>query len=222
MMQGTKNILLIGAGGHCLSVLDSLLFSYDYDKIGIVDKMKDKTDVAIERDIMGVPIVGADDDLEALYNQGYNNAFITVGSIGDYSIRKRLYDKIKKIGFTIPNIIDKSSILGHAVSLGEGNYIGKGSIVNSGVIIGNMTIINTGTIIEHECIIEDYVHLAPNSVACGNVHVKSETHIGAGSILKQGITIGNHTMIGMGSVVLKDISSNKIAYGNPCKEVEND
>lgn len=37
---------------------------------------------------MGVPIVGNDEDLEYLFVKGYKEAFITVGSIGDVSLRK--------------------------------------------------------------------------------------------------------------------------------------
>lgn len=37
-MEDAKKILLIGAGGHCLAVLDSLLSSYQYQDIGIIDK----------------------------------------------------------------------------------------------------------------------------------------------------------------------------------------
>jgi acetyltransferase-like isoleucine patch superfamily enzyme len=46
------------------------------------------------------------------------------------------------------------------------------------------------------------------------------THIGAGSVVKQQTAIGANTLIGMGSVVLKNISDNVTAYGNPCREVK--
>lgn len=34
-----------------------------------------------------------------------------------------------------------------------------------------------------------------------------------------GVTIGDNTIIGTGSIVTKDIPSNVIAVGNPCKVV---
>ncbi|MDD2961241.1 MAG: sugar O-acetyltransferase [Muribaculaceae bacterium] len=45
--------------------------------------------------------------------------------------------------------------------------------------------------------------------------------IGGGSIILQGVTIGNNTTIGAGSVVTKDIPSNVLAVGNPCKVIKN-
>lgn len=34
-----------------------------------------------------------------------------------------------------------------------------------------------------------------------------------------GVTIGDNVVIGAGSVVTKDIPSNVIAYGNPCRVI---
>lgn len=43
--------------------------------------------------------------------------------------------------------------------------------------------------------------------------------IGGGAILLPGITIGSNTVIGAGSVVTKDIPSNVVALGNPCRVI---
>lgn len=225
MMLEAKKILLVGAGGHCLSVLDSLLSSYNYQAVGIVlkdHKKKDEVQVSGSDNIMGIPIVGNDDDLKRLYLEGYTEAFVAVGSIGDVSLRKKLYQLIKNSGFNIPNIIDKTSIVSPYANLGEGIYIGKNAVVNAYANIGNFTIINTSSIIEHECIIKDYVHIAPGSIISGKVFVGENTHIGAGSVIKQGIHVGSSSMIGMGSVVLRDIRDRITAFGNPCEEVKHE
>jgi len=41
--------------------------------------------------------------------------------------------------------------------------------------------------------------------------------IGAGAIIVPGITIGDNVVIGAGSVVTRDIPSNTVAVGNPCR-----
>lgn len=41
--------------------------------------------------------------------------------------------------------------------------------------------------------------------------------LGAGVIIVPGVTIGENVVIGAGSVVTKDIPSNVVALGNPCK-----
>ncbi|MEG2571107.1 MAG: sugar O-acetyltransferase [Clostridia bacterium] len=43
--------------------------------------------------------------------------------------------------------------------------------------------------------------------------------VGGGVIIMPGVTIGDNVVIGAGSVVTKDIESNVIAYGNPCRVI---
>ena len=49
------------------------------------------------------------------------------------------------------------------------------------------------------------------------VIIGNNVWIGGGAIILPGVTIGDNVVIGAGSVVTKDIPSNKIAYGNPCR-----
>lgn len=41
--------------------------------------------------------------------------------------------------------------------------------------------------------------------------------IGAGALIMSGITIGDNVVVGAGSVVTKDLPSNVVAVGNPCR-----
>ena len=49
------------------------------------------------------------------------------------------------------------------------------------------------------------------------VHIGRNCWIGAGALIMPGVTIGDNTVIGAGSVVTRDIPSNVVAVGNPCK-----
>lgn len=49
------------------------------------------------------------------------------------------------------------------------------------------------------------------------IHIGKNCWIGAGAIILPGITIGDNTVIGAGSIVTKDLPSNVIAVGNPCR-----
>ncbi|MDR1548130.1 MAG: acetyltransferase [Hungatella sp.] len=209
-----EELILIGGGGHGESIIDTIRGQEKYKITGILDPSKQAG-----TEVLGIKVIGSDEDLADCFNRGIRNAVITIGSVGNPGPRRRLYEQCKKIGFEFPNIMDKSSILSGTLTIGEGNFIGKGAIINSGVTIGNGTIINTGAIIEHGCRVEDFVHIAPGCVLCGNVWIRTNCHIGAHSTIIQGLTIGNDTMIGAGSLVIKNISSNKLAYGSPAKEV---
>ena len=49
------------------------------------------------------------------------------------------------------------------------------------------------------------------------VRIGKNCWIGAGAVILPGVIIGDNTVIGAGSVVTKDIPSNVVAVGNPCR-----
>ncbi|ELC8457594.1 sugar O-acetyltransferase [Clostridium perfringens] len=49
------------------------------------------------------------------------------------------------------------------------------------------------------------------------IHIGNNVWIGANSVILPGVTIGDNSVIGAGSIVTKDIPSNVVAVGNPCR-----
>lgn len=213
-----KKIVLIGGGGHCESVLDSLLNNNEYSDVVIVDNS-----LNVGQKILGCPVVGNDDILSELTNDGYKYAFISVGSIENTSLRRKIYNNALKLGFKFPNIIDKSSAVSKFAELENGIFIGKKAVINAGAKIGSFSIINTGAIIEHDCIIGKFSHISVGAVLCGNVTVKDDVFIGSNSSIKQGLTIGEKSVIGIGSVVISDVEPHTRNYGlirrNRCQKL---
>ncbi|MCR5149597.1 MAG: acetyltransferase [Clostridiales bacterium] len=208
-----KRLLLIGGGGHCRSVADTVLSLGEYSQTGIIDN-------GLSSLVPGITAVGTDEDLPRLKSEGWNYAFICVGSIGSTALRRKLYRSVKEAGFIVPTIIDKTACVCNSSIIEEGVFVGKRAVVNSGARIGLCAIINTGSIIEHDCRVGDFTHISPGAILCGNVNVGHDTHIGAGSVIRQSINIGSDVMIGVGSAVVKNIQDNAKAFGNPCRAVE--
>lgn len=49
------------------------------------------------------------------------------------------------------------------------------------------------------------------------VHIGKNCWIGSGAVIVPGVTIGDNVVIGAGSIVTKDVPSNVVAVGNPCR-----
>jgi UDP-perosamine 4-acetyltransferase len=203
-----NKIVLIGGGGHCKSVLDSLLRNKTYDKIVITDN-----DLKAGSKVMDCEVAGNDDVLPDLINDGFTDAFITVGSVKSTRLRRILFDKAESIGFNMVNIIDKSAIVSEYAKLGKGVFVGKFAVVNTDACIGDAAIINTGSVIEHECKVGDFTHVSVGAKLCGNVKVGNDSLVGAGSVVIQGINIGNNVIIGAGSTVIRDVKDNTTNVG---------
>ncbi len=106
---------------------------------------------------------------------------------------------------------------GTNIELGEGSYLNFScNFVDDGkIVIGkrvmfgpNVTIATVGHPIHPDY--REYMY-------CGNVLIGGDCWIGAGSVICPGVTIGSRSVIGAGSVVTKDIPSDCVAVGNPCK-----
>ncbi|MGG7213289.1 acetyltransferase [Clostridium nigeriense] len=207
-----EKIVLIGAGGHCKSVLDSLLELRTYEVVGI-------TDIKNDFEVMGVKVIGSDDILENLFKSGVSNAFISLGSIGNTSIRRKIYNNLRDIGYNLPRIIDKTAIVSKYATLEDGVFVGKGAIINAGSYIGSNSIINSGSIVEHDCKIGKFVHVAPGVTMSGGASIGNDSHVGTGASIIQGISIGKNSIIGAGSVIVRNIEDNCKVYGNPGRKV---
>jgi len=207
-----EKIILVGGGGHCKSIIDSINDLKKFEIVGIIDKNY-KKDIGLDIDI-----IGSDQDLNSLYKSGIKNAFIAVGSIGDPSIRIKLYNLLKGIGYSFPIIIDKTAIVSSNSMIEEGVFIGKGAIINTNAVIKKQCIINSGAIIEHDCKINEFVHLAPGATLSGGVYIGKRTHIGTNSTIIQNINVGNDVIIGAGSVIVKNVKDGTKVYGNPGRE----
>lgn len=191
-----KDIMIVGFGGHALSIVDTIMRSGDYSIAGYTDFKEHKS---------SLKYLGTDDCLETIFASGITNAIVGVGYLGKGEVRNRLYEKLKKIGYELPIICDPSAIVSMTATIGEGSFIGKNVVINNGASVGKMAIINTNALIEHECRIGDFTHVAVSAVLCGGVTVGDMAFIGANSTIIQGMEIERKMIIPAGEVVRKSV-----------------
>lgn len=193
-----RKLVLLGAGGHCKSVLDTVLLCGIYDDIVFIDN---KENIGVS--IRGCKIIGTDDDLEKISRLRYRDAFVAVGPIKTTAIRRKIYKKLKEIGYRLINVIDPTSNISEDVRLGEGIFVEKKVIIKAGSQIENMAIINSGAIVEHDCVVKEFSHVSIGALLCGNVEIGSDCFIGANATVIQKIHIHSNSMIKAGEVINK-------------------
>ena len=79
-----NEIILIGGGGHCKSVIDVIEQEGRFEIVGIIDKPE-----LLGSCILGYSVIGCDNDLDSLAKK-YLNAIITVGQIKNEHIGARM------------------------------------------------------------------------------------------------------------------------------------
>jgi sugar O-acyltransferase (sialic acid O-acetyltransferase NeuD family) len=202
-----KDLICIGGGGHCKSVID-VAESAGFRIKGILDIPE-----LVGTTVLGYPIIGTDDQIEEYIN---NSVFIvTVGHIKDVTLRIKLHQKITGLGGTLATIIASTAHVSKYAQLGEGSVIMHKAIVNADAIIGRGCIINTFANIEHDAQIGDYCHISTGAMINGNCKVGSGTFIGSQSAMVNGIEIVDGCLIGAGSLIRKSIKQKGVYSGNP-------
>lgn len=200
-----KKILIAGCGGHAKSLSDSITATGQYEICGYTSPLAD--------DSFPYPCLGEDERFPQIYESGVRDAAIGIGYMGKGKVRDRVFEQLRKNGFTMPVIIDPSATISTTATIGEGTFIAKGVLINAYSAIGKMCIINTGAILEHDAKIGSFSHVAGGAVLCGEVQVGDHSFIGANATVIQQVKIGNDVIVGAGSVVLADVPDGLTVYG---------
>lgn len=210
-----EDIIIVGTGGHAAHLVDIIESEPDkYNLLGFT---------AIENDIssfLGYPILGDDGVLEYYYGKGVKKLIIGVGGFVDNSLRKKLYERLKSMGFYIEPLIHSSAIISKHSKISEGVvvfpmvYIGPGVEVGVNTIIAPSSTVAHGTKIGNHTLISSSVHIG------GDVKIKDNIVLAIGSTVISGdITIENNITVGAGSTVLSNLIEEGTYIGTPAKKM---
>lgn len=206
----SKEVVIIGAGGHAKVVADTIEKSGDR----VVGFLDDNQEVG-KKIIKDYFVLGKVSDCIEIQTK-HNNLFFII-AIGNNYIRKDIYEAYLLNYYTA---IHPTVNIGLDVTIGKGTVVMANTCINSNAHIGDNCIINTGTIVEHDNEIESYVHISSNATLCGTVKVGAFTHIGAGVIVRNNTNIIEECVIGAGAVVIKDIEEKGTYIGVPTRRME--
>lgn len=149
--------------------------------------------------------------------QEYNN--ISVENINKR--KEKLKEIIGKLGenFTIePNFWCD---YGYLIEIGENFYANHGLTIldGAGVVFGDNVFIGPNCGFHTACHPIDYISRNKGFEYAKKIIVGDNVWIGANVQVLAGVSIGDNAVIGAGSVVTKDIPSNTVAVGNPCRVI---
>ena len=197
-----NDLVIVGAGGHCRSILSILRLQKNCSILAIYDNAPRPNEY-----IDGIKVLHIDEILD-------NKCRNLFPSIGD---NQRRYDAIKFLTYSsFPSIISPYAYVDPSATIGKGCFIGSFAYVGPQVHIDDFSIINTHAILEHESKVGSFVHLAPSSVVCGRTTISDFCFLGANSVVIDNLEIQKNTIIGAGSVVIRSITAMNTTYvGNP-------
>ena len=198
-----KPVAVVGYSGHSYVIIDIFLNAGRIVTAYCDSEEKDKNPYNLS-------YLGKENEvLERLKIFDY---FIGVGHNG---IRKKIHGQLAEYIGRPLNAIHPSAVISASVEMNHGIMISANATINPLVKLGHGVICNTSCSIDHECEVDDFAHIAPGAVLCGNVKVGAGSFVGANAVIKQGVIIGKNVTIEAGTVVIRDVPDNMMVVGNP-------
>lgn len=202
-----KDLVLVGGGGHCKSVID-VAESAGYHILGVLDMPE-----FLDKDVLSYKVIGTDEDIPLFVSKV--EFVITVGFVKNPNIRVKLYNRIKEAGGKLATVVAATAHVSKYASLGEGTVVMHRAFVNAGAKIGSNVIVNTLSDIEHDCVVGDHSHISTGVMVNGDCRIGGRVFVGSGSVLANGVSICDDVIVGAGSFVRKSITSSGIFVNAP-------
>jgi UDP-perosamine 4-acetyltransferase len=203
----SRSVVVVGAGGHAKVAIEALRFS-GWHVVGCTDFDPSP------RTVVGARLLGGDELLPSLRDQGVQFAFV---ALGNNKVRQTKSDELLELGYELPAAIGPNAAVSQTAKIGRGVAIFGGAVINAEATIGDFAIVNTNASIDHDCVIGTAAHVAPGSALAGCVEVGDRTFLGAGTTVIPGVKIGKDGMVGAGSVVVRNLPDRVLAVGVPAR-----
>jgi sugar O-acyltransferase (sialic acid O-acetyltransferase NeuD family) len=184
-----KEIVLVGGGGHCSSVIDVIEEQGAYKIAGIIDK-----DRKIGEKVLGYDVIG-DDQLISKLTKKYQYFHVSLGFIRISARRSELFQELLQLGACMPSIVSPLAFISRHATIGIGSIIMHHAQVNASAFVGDNCIINSKALLEHDCVLGANCHVSTGAIINGNVKIGDSCFIGSGAVIVQGVTIAPGSFI---------------------------
>jgi sugar O-acyltransferase (sialic acid O-acetyltransferase NeuD family) len=195
-------MIIIGAGGHALEVLNELKLANHS-----ISAFYDEINVHVN-ELFGITVYHERDQLPM-------ESFVL--GVGGPTLRRKLYEQF--CGQRTPASVISSSAQVSSLNtlLGQGLNIMSGVYIGPNVTIGEGSLVNARSGIHHDSKIGSFCEICIGVSIAGRCTIGNQVFIGMGAQILPGVTIGEQAIIGAGAVVTKDVPAGVTVKGVPAK-----
>lgn len=196
-------LLVLGAGGHALVVLEAL-DALGWEVAGVLDDRATSP-------VLGRPVLGP------LASLGAHGATRAVIALGDNATRLEWGQAARQAGLALPALVHPAALVSPSARVEAGAQVMARASVGPLSVVGPLAIVNTAAVVEHEGVLEEGAHLAPGAVLCGAVRVGAGALVGAGAVVAPGRRLGAGAVAGAGAAVVRDVAAGAVVAGVPAR-----
>lgn len=199
-------MIVAGAGGHALELLDILIFEGKtkdlvfFDEINQINLFQEK-----------FPIIHSEVEVKSHFQK---DPFFILGT-GNPHLRYQFYKRFTEIGGGLISVQGKGVAFSNFSSGAHKVDIFNLCFIGANTQIGKGSLINTGAQIHHEVKIGEFSEVNPGAVLLGKVQIGNFCSIGANATILPNVMIGNNVIVGAGTVVTQNVPDGKTVVGVP-------
>lgn len=201
-------MIVAGAGGHALELLDILTLQGKTDNLYFFDELNAES---VFRGIF--PILHTEQEVKKHFQSDPN--FIL--GIGNPFHRYQFHQRFIAMGGKLCTIKGNGTVLSPFSQGVEEADVFNLCFIGASTKIGKGSLVNTGAQIHHEVEIGEFSEINPGAVLLGKVKVGDYCSIGSNATILPKVKIGNKVIVGAGSVVTKDVPDGVKVVGVPGK-----
>lgn len=202
----TQRLLIIGAGGHAISVADAAIAA-GFQVVGFAVTQGRPREFSIS----GLPVTSG---LPA----GFRNSdqMFTV-AIGDNWTRSRVWSELSQTlgADRSPAVIHPSASVSASASISQGSVVLQAATIGALVSVEIGCIVNSAAAVDHQSVLREFSSVGPGATLGGQAELGPRSAVGIGSTLKHGISIGQDSVVGAASYVHDSLPDQVVAFGVP-------
>lgn len=170
-------------------------------------------------ELFGLPVVPFE-ELQDHYSFDDYKVFVAVTYTQLNRLRTRLYNEVKKMGYSPVSYISSNAFVWHNAEIGENCFIFENNVIQYNVKIGNNVVLWSGNHIGHRTEIKDNCFISSHVTVSGYCKIGENCFIGVNSCIGGNKKVEDDCIIGAGAVLVKDTEKEKVYVGNPARPLE--
>lgn len=210
---GAKRIVILGAGAAARMCAYILGLDEAVEVVGFTDNDDSRRGELIS----GLPILGPDEQLSQLYEEGVHHAVI---GVGDPDLRYRLRLLVEELGFKLTGAVHPTAVIAPDVDIAENAIVLPGAILADNPVIGSNVFVGQGVVVGHGANVASDCLVGGRSAIGADVTIEERALIGWGAVIGPSCKVGKGAAVATGATVVSDVPENAVVVGNPAKVVK--